>query len=217
MRINFTKISGLMVISIVAIMMSCSAPVTLTGWKNPKEHQTVSRVVVWAMFNRLEFRKPFEDASVKFLNSRGVKAIGSISFLNPDRKYELPELERILDSIGADGIVIYNYTGTDKTENYIPQTTTVYPEYYSNYYGYYSYGFSMYAAPGYNVVTSGGYTTTTQVVNLTANLYANSDNALLWTGKITVTDPQYVDQSADKIMSYVYSEWVREQLVPAKK
>ena len=217
MRHTFMRLSGLAIVAMVLLITSCSAPVTLTGWKNPKENQKVSKVIVWAMFNRFEYQKPFEQSTVKYLNSRGIKAIESYTILTPNRKYELQELEKEFDSIGADGILIFNFTGIDKKEDYVPETTTYYPDYYNSYYGYYSYGYGIYSAPGYNAVTTGGYWTTTNVVNLTANLYTNSDNALLWTGKITVTDPEYVDQSAYNITRYVYSEWVTEKLVESKK
>jgi hypothetical protein len=218
MRTIIGKISGLALLAAILIITSCSSPVTLTGWKNPKENVKVSKVVVWAMFNKLEYQKPFEKAAVDYFNSRGLKAIGSLSLIAPGKKYELVELEKVFDSIGADAVLIYNYTGTDKTENYVPQSTTIYPSYYGSYYGYYSWGYNSYYAPGaYNEVTTGGYWTSTTVVNLTANLYNNANNEMIWTGNITVTDPQYVDQSSYNISRYIYSEWVDEKIVNTKK
>jgi hypothetical protein len=207
----------LALLACIIIVTSCSSPVTLTGWKDPKATIKVSKIVVLAMFKKLEYQKPFENAAVDYFNSKGIKAIPSLKLLAPNRMYEQAELVRILDSIGADGVLVFNYTGLDKTENYVPETTTIHPQYYNNFYGYYSYGYNMYSAPGYNEVTTGGYWTETNIINLTSNLYNTTDKSLVWTGKISVTDPEYVDLTSTKITKYIYSEWEKEGLVPVKK
>jgi hypothetical protein len=213
----FTKVlSGPMVISFICLY-SCAPPVTLTGWKNPQKNQTVSKVVVWAMFKRLEYQKPFEEASANLLNSKGLKGMEALKFISPIKKYELPELEKIFHDAGADAVLIFNYKGVDQTKDYVQPTTTYYPDYYGSYYNYYSWGYPAYSSGYNNAVTTGGYEITTTVVNLTANLYSTSDKALLWTGEITVTDPKYVDKSASAIMRNIYSEWVKEKLVRTTK
>jgi hypothetical protein len=35
----------------------------------------------------------------------------------------------------------------------------------------------------------------------------------VWTGDITVTDPQYVDQSAVNIAQYIYADWQKYSLL----
>jgi len=204
-------------ILIALIVTSCSSPITLTSWKNPKENQQIGNIMVWAMFDKLEFQKPFEQYASAFFNSKGLKAVESLSFLPPGHKYEMPDLEKKFDSLGVEGILLVTYTGTDKSQSYVPPSTAIYPDYYNNYYGYYSWGYPMYAG-GYNVVTSGGYWVTTSTVNLKANLYANSDNLLLWSADITVTDPQYLDEIATRIASQFYADWQRNGLLkPGKK
>ena len=89
---------------------------------------------------------------------------------------------------------------------------------YYNYYNYYAWGYPYYA-PGAAVVTNGGYWVTTSTVNLTANLYANSDNALLWTGEISVSDPSYIDEASYEIIGSMYADWLTNGLLkfPDKK
>jgi hypothetical protein len=218
MKIFMQSICGILVGSLV-FLLSCSPPVTLVGWKNPQGKQMVSRVVVWAMFKRLEYQKPYEEASAKLLNSKGLKGIEGLKLLNPKTKYELPELEKIFNDAGADAVLIFNYKGLDKTSDYVEPTTSYYPNYYGSYYNYYSWGYDGYAS-GYNnnnTVTTGGYEITTTVISLTANLYSTADKNLLWTGEITITDPQYVDLSATAVMKNIYSEWVKEKLVKTTK
>jgi hypothetical protein len=164
------------------------------------------------MFNKLDYEKPFEDGMISYFNEKGLKAIAALDFLNPNQKYEMPQLEKMVDSVGADAILIFAYKGTDKTQDYVPPTTTVYPDYYYNYYGFYNWYYPFYA-PGYDVVTTGGYWVTTTTVNLTANLYANSNNLLIWTASVSITDPQYVDQAGIDIARSIYQDWIQNDLL----
>ena len=220
---SFRQLTVVIMIVSLAFLLSCAPPVTLTGWKNPEKNQAVSKIVVWAMFKRLEYQKPFEEASATLLNSKGLKGVEALKLISPTKKYELPELEKIFGNAGADAVLIFNYTCMDQTSDYVEPTTTYYPDYYGSYYNYYSWGYDRYASAytglsgAGNTVTTGGYEVTTTVVNLTANLYSTSDKTLLWTGKITITDPQYVDKSASAVMRNIYSEWVKDKLVKTTK
>lgn len=197
---------------VTAFLLTACSPVTLTSWKNPKQNDQISKVIVWGMFNKLEYEKPFEDAMVGYFNARGLKAMPALDFLDPNVKYEYADLERIIDSVGADGILIFAYKGTDKEKDYVPPTTTVYPDYYWNYYGYYNWYYPYYG-PGYNVITTGGYWTTTTIVNLNANLYGNLKDELLWTASISITDPEYIDSASEDIARSVYQDWMKNNLL----
>ena len=205
-------VPGALLILVSFLFTSCGSSVYLTTWTNPKEKEKIGNVVVWAMFDKLEYQKPVEQYSVNWLNSKGFKAMESLGFISPGKKYQLNDLEKKFDSLGVDGILVITYKGTDKTESYVPQTTTVYPDYYYNYYNYYNWGYPVYGT-GASVVTSGGYWSTTSTVNLQANLYANSDNALLWTAEIAVTDPQYIDQVTVKVIAEMYQDWQKNGLL----
>ena len=205
-------VPGCLLILIAFLFTSCGSSVSLTSWTNPKEKEQIGNVVVWGMFDKLEYQKPFEQYATNYFNSKGFKAIESLSLLTPGKKYELATLEKKFDSLGVDGILVVTYTGTDKSQTYIPQTTMVYPDYYYNYYNYYSWGYPMYGY-GSNVVTTGGYWATTSTVNLHANLYANSNNDLIWTAEIAINDPQYIDEVVVKIASQMYADWQRNGLL----
>lgn len=205
---------GILAAAMAFVLSGCS-PVTVTSWKNPKVNEQISKIVVWGMFKKLEYEKPFEDAMVAYLNSKGMKAISALDFLDPNVKYEYQELERLIDSIGADGILIFAYKGTEKEKDYVPPSTSIYPNYYNNYYGYYNWYYPNYG-PGYSVVTTGGYWTTTTVINLTSNLYGNSKDELIWTAQVTVTDPEYVDTSSTEIARNIYKDWVKNDLLKFK-
>jgi hypothetical protein len=203
---------GTLLILVAFLFTSCGSSVNLTSWTNPKENSKIGNVVVWGMFDKLEYQKPFEQYAVNYFNSKGFKAMESLKFLAPGTKYELTSLEKKFDSLGVDGILVVTYKGTDKSETYIPQTTSVYPDYYYNYYNYYNWGYPMYGY-GANVVTTGGYWATTSTINLHANLYANSNNALIWTAEIAITDPEYIDEVTARVASQIYDDWQKNGLL----
>ena len=210
---------GLLALAALFILNSCGSPVTLTSWKNPDNKSQVSKVVVMPLFDKLEYMKPFEQSVDAYFEKQGLKAIGSLDFLNPNIKYPIEDIKRKCDSMGADGVLVFVYKGTDKSESYVPPTTYStggFGGYWGGVYwggGYYGGGF--YGGGGYygGTVSTGGYWTTTSVVNLQASLYVKGSKEALWTGQITVTDPQYVDQSAVNIAQNIYAYWQKYGLL----
>lgn len=199
-----TRIIPAVLLAMAAIffMFSCGTPVSLTSWKNPQSDQKVSRVVVMALFGRLDFSKPTEHAVVSYFNGHGLKAIQSLDFLNPTVKYNEEQLRQKIDSAGADGILIFTYKGTDEKQNYVP----------SGYYGYYGgpWGYGWWGPPAY----SSGYWTTTRLVSVKASLYtAKNPEGAIWTADITVTNPDYVDEAATAIAVKIFEDLGRNQLI----
>ena len=212
----------LMAVVVALIASSCGSPVTLTSWKNPDYKAQVSSLVVMPLFEKLEYMKPFEQSVDAYFQKKGLKSIGSLDFLNPSVKYPIDDIKKKCDSLGAHAILVFIYKGTDKTESYVPQTTYVtggYGGYWGGGYwggGYYGY----YGSPYYGTtVSTGGYWTTTSVINLTAKLYVKGFPDAVWNADITVTDPEYIDQSAANIARYIYDDWANYGLLkfPEKK
>ena len=180
------------------LVISCTSPIALTSWKNPNDHQQISKVVVIPLFAKLEYVKPFEQSMCQYFNQQGLKSIGSLDFLNPSKSYTVEQVRLKIDSLGADAVLIFKYTGTDKEANYVPAT------YYGGYGSYWGWGGGFYGGGIY----SGGYWSTTSTVNIKGVLYnvKNTDSAV-WTADISVTDPQYVDQSAQQLAVKIYADW----------
>jgi len=218
---------GLLAVVTAFVIYSCGSPVSITSWKNPAINAQISNVVVIPLFDKLEYIKPFEQSMVSYFTAQGLKSIGSLDFLDPNVKYTVDDIKKKCDSLGADGILVVNYTGTDKTQNYIPPTTYTtggFGSYWGGgYWGGGYWGGGYYGGwPGYygSTVTTGGYWTTTSVVNLKASLYTKVSNDALWTCDISVTDPNYVDQAATTIAQDIYADWVKNNLLkypPSKK
>jgi hypothetical protein len=220
-KIYFNLLSLITIIFIA----SCASPVTLTGWKNPDDNTKIGKIMIIPLFEKLEYLKPFEQSMSSYFNSKGLKSIGSLEVLNPNIKYPIADIKRKCDSLGVDAILVFSYKGTDKTESYVPETTYVtggYGGYWGGgYYGGGYYGGGYYGgAYGTSVVSTGGYWTSTSVVNLSASLYSRvSKKEGLWTAEISVTDPQYIDQAADNIARHIYADWQKDNMLkfPEKK
>ncbi len=210
---------GLLAVVAAFIFNSCGSPVTLTSWKNPDNKSQISNVVIMPLFDKLEYMKPFEQSMDAYFERQGLKCIGSLDFLNPNIKYPLDDIKRKCDSIGADGILVFKYTGTDKTQSYVPPTTYVtggYGGYWGGgYWGGGYYGGGYYGGVGYygDAVSTGGYWTTTSVINLEASLYTKGSKDALWTAQITITDPQYIDQASVSIAQDIFADWQKYGLL----
>jgi hypothetical protein len=206
------------------VITSCGSPVTMTSWKNPADNSKISKVVIMPLFDKLDYIKPFEQSMDAYLTAQGMKVLGSLDILNPNVKYAVSDIKKKCDSLGADGILIFVYKGTDKSESYVPPTTYTTGGFGGNWGGGYwgggywggGYGGGFYGGTGFDdvsTVTTGGYWTTTSVVNLKASLYTKSATDAIWTSDITVTDPNYVDQSATTIAKDIYADWQKNNLL----
>lgn len=207
----------LFILAIAGTVMlnSCETPVALTSWKNPASNVQVSKVVVMPLFEKLEYLKPFEKSMTAYFNSKGLKSVASLDFLNPTVKYPINEVKHKCDSMGADAILVFLYTGTDKQESYIPPTT-YYTGGYGGYGGYWGGGYWGGFYGGYyggGVVTTGGYWSSTTIVNLTGKLYVKGTPEPVWTGNISVTNPDYIDEAAALIAKYIYADWQKQDLL----
>jgi hypothetical protein len=196
-------VSPALMVALLLMITACDTPIAITTWKNPDVKTQISKVAIMPLFEKLEYIKPFEMSMVACFDKKGLKSIGSLDFLNPTIQYPIDVIKHRCDSLGVDAILLFIYQGTEKSENYIPPTT-----YYTGGYG----GYGGYWGGGYwggygSVVTTGGYWTTSSVINLTAKLYVKGSKDPAWTAEVAVTDPEYVDQAANTIGSRIYADW----------
>lgn len=198
-----------MAIAIALVISSCTAPITLTSWKNQADNSRVSKVVVMALFGKLEYTEPVEQYVSAYFNRQGLKSIQALDFLNPTKKYSEADIRSKLDSLGADAILVFTYKGTDVSQSYVPST----------YYGYcggpWGYGYGYYYGWG-GGISAGGYWMTTKTVNIKASLFTTAEQktkGALWTADITFTDPQYIDQAATLAAQQIYADWQKNQIL----
>ena len=201
---KITLAAGIAVSIALMLLISCSSPISLTSWKDPNDHSKISRVVVIPLFSKLEYVKPFEQSMCAYFNQQGLKALGSLDFLSPTQTYTMEQVKQKIDSLGADAVLIFKYTGTDKEANYVPAT------YYGGWGCGWGWGGGFYGGGVY----SGGYWRTTSTVNIKSVLYnVKKNDGAIWTAEISVTDPQYVDQSALQLSQKIYADWVSSGMI----
>lgn len=190
-------ISKTLVVVLAAILFSSCFSTSLVGdWKAPDYSGTgFKKFVVMAMFNDLGMRKIYEEQFVNiFSRDGGVSAISSLSVLQPDKQYAQNELEDIFNKNNVDAIIILNLKDKSTTNNYVPGQVNYVPA------GYYNYYFNCYST-FYTTVYTPGYTYQSTTYTVDINLYANSDDKLLWQGETKSIDPASANEMADEIAS----------------
>ena len=175
-------------------------PVSLTSWKSPDSNAQVGNVVVLALFDKLTYSQPFEQQLATYFNSQNLKSKTAQSFMDPTRQYTNTELNSKLDSVGADGLLLISYKGTDVAVN----TTG---GFYGGYRGWYG---------------GGGQVWTTSTVNVSAKLYIVKNDQLIWSADMQLTDPSDVNASAKQIAQVIIKDWaaknmLKNPLPPAQK
>jgi hypothetical protein len=173
------------------LLVSCSTPVGITSWKNPQADAQVNKVVVLGLFDKLTYIQPFEEQLVSYFNSQNTKSIRSLDFMEPFKQYTNDALNAKLDSVGADGLLLVSYKGTDVSVN----TTS---GFYGGYRGWYG---------------GGGQVWTTKTVNLRAKLYQVKNDVLLWSGDLTVTDPSDVTATSQQVAKAIFADLLKNNLL----
>jgi hypothetical protein len=199
------KWPGFIAAGMILFFVACAGPVNLTSWKSPDRNAQVSKIAVLALFAKLEHIQPFEQSLDSYFASKGLKCIGSLEFLNPTVQYTLDQLKSKIDSLGADGVLVFTYKGTDETQNYIPPT-------YTGGWGW-GWGGGYWGGGFYGGMTTGGYWTTTTTINLNTKLYVKDASEAIWTADITVTDPSSTSEAATTIAQKIYADWQKYNLV----
>ena len=185
-----TNFAAIMCIAIL-LLVSCSTPIGITSWKNSKSNAKVGKVVVLAMFDKLTYVQPFEEQLVSYFNSQNLKGIKALDFMDPFKQYTIDALKAKLDSVGADGLLLVSYKGTDVSVN----TTS---GFYGGYRGWYG---------------GGGQVWTTSTVNLRAKLYEVKNDVLVWSGDLTVTDPRDVTATSQQVAKTIFADWLKNNLL----
>ena len=186
--------TGLLTIACLILAAACSTPIELTSWKDPNQNKQVSKLVVLALFDKLTNIQSMEDAVSSYFTSQGTQTIEALTFMVPFKQYSVDEVQKKMDSLGADGLMIITPKGTD---------VSIYSQ--PTYYGFYR-GYWGGMAAGTSISTSTTY-------NLRANLYTTKGDGLLWTGDIAVTDPNDVGSSMRAIAQKMFADLVQKNIV----
>ncbi|RMB64098.1 hypothetical protein EAX61_01610 [Dokdonia sinensis] len=104
----------------ILLLQSCSSSELVENWKNPDIDVFVAeKVLVLAMTNDVKNRKMFEKRLVDQLKDKGVNAVNSDDFFNPEftsrprTEGELDDLEREMLAEGFDAILVSKIVGAE--------------------------------------------------------------------------------------------------------
>ncbi len=108
------------ILLIALIINGCSTSELVDNWKNPDIDTFIAeKVLVLAMTNDVDNRKLFEKKLVNELQDRGVNAVTSEDFFNPDftsrprTEEELDQLEKAMLTAGFDAILVSKVLGAE--------------------------------------------------------------------------------------------------------
>lgn len=104
----------------VILLQGCSSSELVENWKNPEIDVFVAeKVLVLAMTNGIKNRQLFEKRLVAQLKEKGVNAVNSDDFFNPEftsrprTEAELDDLEREMLAEGFDAILVSKIIGAE--------------------------------------------------------------------------------------------------------
>lgn len=110
----------LLILLIAIFIQSCVSSELVDNWKNPEiDTFMAEKVLVLAMTNDVKNRRVFEKKLVNELKEKGVNAINSEDFFNPEftsrprTEAELEDLEREMLAEGFDAILVSKVLGAE--------------------------------------------------------------------------------------------------------
>lgn len=194
-------------VGLLSSLCGCSSgPSMVQTWTDPAYQGTgFNSFVIVGVSKEKGTRRLFEDTFASTVRGRGLSAVAAYSLDDGEDRLTDQEVESILNSTGANGILVTRLVAHDQKANYQPGYVTAGPAYY-NYYGYYNYAWGAAYSPG--------YTYTYEVIRLETNLYdARDDMKLVWSGTSEVVDFTTIDKEVPRLADKVLKELDKEGLI----
>lgn len=165
------------------LLMGCASTSLVDQWKSPEfKGPPLTKVLVMGVSTQPGPRRIFEDEFSAALRAAGVQAVPSYTVIPTDGQAEQAVLEKALQQVGADGVLITRLVSRE-------QKTQVSPGFYQpvpamGFYGWYSSAWVGYYEPPtvyqYDVVTAD------------TSVYGVNAGTLLWSGTTQTFSPQDV-------------------------
>ncbi len=166
-----------------AVFFSCSTTQMRAVWRDANYRGApFKRIVVVALFKKLENRQNYENMIAQALRESGTDAVNSLALMSPEKEYEYGEMDKVFKAQKIDGILIVRISGVNRQRVYYPPHEDFVP--YAGYSAYYNY-YRRY----YRVVVEPGYLRETDIFCLQCNLYANENDRLVWVGEARTVEP----------------------------
>jgi hypothetical protein len=194
---------ALLAVGMGFFLLSCFSCATqsrlVSSWELPShEVGPFHKIVVFALMRNKEQSKAMEMGAVEQLKKAGVDAIPGFTVINEEKGITLSEMEKGVQSTGADAVMVYKEIAVDRNLQYVPPTAYAVPDGpyddwwddpFWGYYAPYPYGYWGYWYPGYQVVASPGYWSQSDTYRVETVLYRTSDDRLVWSAVSETYNP----------------------------
>jgi hypothetical protein len=169
-------------LTLAAALCACSPKTKLLeSWAAPGfQRESVKKILVLGVAPDSALRRLFEETFAADLQKRGYEAIPGYRWVADPAKLDKDALQGRMLAEGVTHVLVTRVTNKTRVETYHPPTvaTVGVSPYGPGWYG----GWGSYYAVGYTTVTSPGYVSSSDVVNLETNFYAAGADELLWSG-----------------------------------
>ena len=147
---------------ITFILVSCSASVHMTYYKDTDFNGKFSRIMVLGIIKDQDYRKAYENEIVKSLQSTGNDAVPGLSVFSSGVDYTENEAADMISKNQIDGILTLKYT---KAKN-----TVVFPK--GTFYNYFH--------DGFEVLKNSNYTEDDTTLNVACTLFDVKTGKAVW-------------------------------------
>ncbi len=165
-----------------------------------------ARVVALLLSEDQSLRMSAEEALVRALEARGLKAVAAWRAIPKEALRDKDQARRWFEQTAVEGVVALRPIRMDRTvTEYEPQWTT---PYYQSFYGYYGYGWASTYIPG------GKESSTIVVVETT--VYSIPKDKLLWGAIATTENPRNMDSYMKDLVQDAVKEIQKAGLIRGK-
>ncbi len=166
----------------------------VSTWKNPNAgplDRTGRKVATFVINPDESMRLGPEETLAAELRSRGVDCLAGYTVLPVELARDRDKAQAFLKRVGIAYAILIRVAGKGEELHYMPGTAWYAGPHYSNFWGYWDYGWSTVYSPGYV------YSDT--VVSLETLVYSIEENTLLWAGLCKATNPKDIRKLVKEI------------------
>jgi hypothetical protein len=173
-------LAPLLALLLSTLLGACASTSLVNQWKSPQfAGPPLRKMMVVGVSTQPSVRRVFEDEFANRLKAAGVDAVPSYTVIPEDGRAEQEVLEKALQEVGADGVLVTRLVNTQQRTQISPGF--YYPAPALGFYGWYSSAWMGYYEPPtvyqYDVVTA------------ETSLYSPPRSTLVWSGTTQTMAP----------------------------
>lgn len=193
----------------MVIVLSCNTTKITSSWREPDKTislNSLSKVLVVALFNDETSRRKAEDEMVAYLNGSGIQ---SYKYLDADfnKKNEEGIRMKIKDA-GFDGAITMRLIDVEKEKTFNHSNISSFPNYHWAFSGFYARNWAFHS--------DNGYYTSTKIYTIETHVFSIKEDKIIWTGLTKTTDPDGVRKMTAEVANVVYKKMINEGFVSKK-